>query len=155
MSELVLFVREGERVVSAPMEDVQLARSYPEFKAKGTPHSGYRLTILTRSSTYRLGEEIRVLHICEAITPGTQLYVMGPKRIYGEFVDDPPVTPPPLNSAEPLTPSEPYDGHVVPGPGIDANYEITRYRFDVPGIHTISWRLGELASNVLRIEVMR
>jgi hypothetical protein len=78
---------------------------------------------------------------------------MGPKRVYGELVDDKLVTDPPPNPADPLVPSEPYDGRVIPGPGVDTNYEITRYRFDTPGIHTISWQLGELVSNVLRIEI--
>ena len=151
--EPALFVRDGDRVVPAPAEDIELARSYPDIAEKGAIHSGYRLTILTRSRKRRSGEEVRIIHICEAVEPGTQLYVMGPKRIYGEFVDDVAVTDLPPNPTVPLAPCEPYDGRVVPGPGLDANYEITRYWFDQPGTHTIWWRLGELRSNVLRIEV--
>lgn len=151
--EISLFVREGDRIVPAPPEDIEVARGYPAFSDKGAVHRGYRLTILTRSTRYRAGEEVRVIHVCEAVEPGSVLYVMGPKRVYGELVDGRMATDPPPNPEEPLVPAQPYDGRVVPGPGVDVNYEITRYRFDNPGEHTISWQLGDLVSNVRRIEV--
>lgn len=153
MAEPTLFVREGDRIVPAADVDVELARRYPSFPEKGQVRDGYRLTILTHRAVYRVSEEIRVVHVCEAVAPGTELYVMGPKPVCGEYVDGRPATAPCPNPAEPLAPIEPYDGRVVPGPGIDTNYEITRYTFDAPGIHTIVWRLGELASNTRRIEI--
>ena len=81
------------------------------------------------------------------------LYVMGPKQVCGEYVDDRLVGDPVSNPSDPFTPTEPYDGRVVPGPGLDANYEVTRHRFAAAGSHTIRWALGDLASNVLQIEV--
>ena len=52
-----------------------------------------------------------------------------------------------------------YDGAVDAGPGIDTSWEVTRYRFDTPGEHLISWHglehfAGCAPSNVLRINVM-
>lgn len=153
MHEPALFIREGDRIVPAPIEDLELARSYAGFTDKGSVHNGYRLTILTRSTAYHIGEEVRVVHVCEAVESGTKLCIMGPKPVYGELVDGLPVSDPPPNPADPLASSEPYDGRVVPGPCVDTNYEITSYRFDTPGTHTICWQLGKLASNVRRIEI--
>jgi hypothetical protein len=153
MQEPALFVRAGDHIVPAPAEDIELARSYAQFAEKGPVHNGYRLTILTQRTMYRVGEEVRVIHICEAVAQGTQLYVMGPKPPHGECIDDIPAVDPPPNPADPLAPSGPYDGRVIPGPGVDANYEITRYRFSTPGIHTISWRPGAFVSNVRVLEI--
>jgi hypothetical protein len=71
---------------------------------------------------------------------------MGPKAIYGEYVDGQLVTP-----AQP--PPEIYDGLVVDSPDVDYNYDITSYRFSRPGHHQIYWQLGDLRSNTLDIEV--
>jgi hypothetical protein len=147
-----LYVRVGDRIVPAPPEDQAVLERYAEFPDKGPVAHGYRLTILTGRTSYRAGEEVRVVHVCEAVEPGTELFVMGPKQVYGEEVDGVPVTPPPLG-IDPLRPAE-YDGRVLPGPAADANYEITSYRFDAPGTHTIRWCPRSPASNELRLEIV-
>jgi len=52
-----------------------------------------------------------------------------------------------------------YDGAVEFDPGVDTNWEVTSYMFDVPGEHVISWRglenfAGPAASNDLKITVV-
>ena len=142
--------RDGS-VVDAPPEDADVARSYPQFSDKGPLVSGTRLTLMTRRHQYRVGEDVRVLHIVEVVEPGRQLYVMGPKPIYGEHVDDALVTaPPPDDMWEPAT----YNGPILATPAVDYNYQITSYHFDRAGTHRIQWRAGNLHSNVLSIEVV-
>jgi hypothetical protein len=51
-----------------------------------------------------------------------------------------------------------YDGVVEPGPGVDTNWEITRYTFRTLGEHVISWHglehfAGPAASNEIKIMV--
>ena len=46
-----------------------------------------------------------------------------------------------------------YSGVTLPSPAVDYNYDITAYRFNEAGTHLIQWRLGELRSNILSIEV--
>lgn len=127
-------------------------RTYPDFDDKGPVIDGYRLTLLTSKAACRPGEPVRVFHICESLAPDRPLYVMGPKAILGEYVDDRLATAPPPEGENPLAPAF-YDGRVYKGPGIDANYEVTEYRFEGPGNHTIKWRLGPHVSNVVRVEV--
>ena len=138
-------------VVPAPPEDAEVARNYPRVSDKGPLVSGARLTLMARRHQYRAGEEIRVLHVVDVVEPGRQLYVMGPKPIYGEYVDDTLVTPlPPDDMWEPAT----YNGPILPTPAVDYNYAITSYRFDRVGTHRIQWRVGDLHSNVLSVEVV-
>ena len=127
-------------------------RSYPELEDKGPVIGGYRLTLLTSSRECGAGDPVRVIHICESMAPDRPLYVMGPKPVLGEYVDDEPATDPAPDTETPLAPAS-YDGRVAGGPGIDPNYDVTEYRFETPGRHTIQWRLGRFASNVLAIEV--
>jgi hypothetical protein len=52
-----------------------------------------------------------------------------------------------------------YDGALDAGPGVDTNWAVTRYTFDTPGEHLISWHglehfAGWSASNELRINVL-
>src|SRR5947208_1571653 len=84
----------------------------------------------------RLGEQVRVLHVLEAIAPGVQVFVMGPKPIYDEFVDGKNAR---LRSAGFW---DVYDGRVLDGPTVDFNYDITAYRFETLGRHTIQWKGG-------------
>jgi hypothetical protein len=112
---------------------------------------GYRLTLLTAKTAYAAGEPVRVFHVCESVAPDRPLYVMGPKHVCGEYVDGRLATEPPPE-ANPLAPRS-YDGRVVDGPGVDANYDVTEYRFDTPGRHTIEWRLGAHVSNLVTVEV--
>ena len=46
-----------------------------------------------------------------------------------------------------------YDGKTFPSPGLDLGWEVTEYAFDRPGRHEVQWRLGDLVSNVLTVDV--
>jgi hypothetical protein len=142
-----LSMRKGNEIVEALPEDVAVAKSYPMTHEKGEVVGGTKLTILTRKKQYLVGEEVRVIHVLEVVEPGHKVFIMGPKPVYGEYVDDPPVTPE-------LPPVADYDGVVLESPNIDYNYEITSYRFFGPGRHRIHWRMGELRSNTLELEVI-
>lgn len=138
-------------VVEAPAVDVDVAKNYPWFADKGPLVSGMRLTVMSQKLRYRLGEEVRVVHVVEVVEPGRELYVVGPKPIYGECIDGVLVTPaPPDDVWEPAT----YNGPTLPSPAVDYNYDITSYRFNRLGVHTIQWRIGNLRSNELAIEVV-
>lgn len=148
-----LYIRQRDEIVKAPQEDLAVARAYAEFQHKGRIHDGQRITIMTARTEYRIGDEIRVIHVLEAPKAGHELWVMGPKRIQDEYVDGK------LASA-PRSLSSSYDGAVLQSPRVDFNYEITVYKFTKPGAHTILWKGGEyysrdpgLTSNVLHIEV--
>lgn len=148
-----LYARRGDSIVSAPEADIAVLRRYPRWPDKGAlSGSGERLTILADKTTYSAGEEVRIIHVHEATKPGVQLYVMGPKAIYGEYVDGVLASP----AAAALETS--YDGAVIPSPGADHNYEVSVHRFK-PGRHTIEWRFATLSgpailsSNILSVEV--
>jgi hypothetical protein len=143
-----LFIREGDRIVDAPPEDVEVAKRYPAFANKGAVVGDRRITIMCRADKYRVGEQVRVLHVLEALKPGQKLFVMGPKAVYGEYVDDR------LATAASADPAQAYDGRVLDSPGVDYNYDITHYSFSEPGRHKIYWQMGELRSNTLEIEVV-
>jgi hypothetical protein len=148
-----LYQRKGTAIVDASPADVMVAKGYPRAKSKGktTGAPGQRLTLLTEKAKYEAGEEIHVIHVYEATEPGLEVYVMGPKPIYGEEVDGKLVTPPAI------VPSA-YDGAVMKSPWADYNYDITVYRLP-KGVHRIQWKSGSLgsplvlASNVLTVEV--
>ncbi|MBX3156325.1 MAG: hypothetical protein KF773_10030 [Deltaproteobacteria bacterium] len=139
-------VRQNGTIVKAPAEDQAVAATFAASPVRGALVDGQRLTILTAKTVYQVGEEVRVVHVLDAPAAGQELHVMGPKEIYGEFVDGIERTPP---NPGPGT----YDGRVVPSPAVDYNYEVTTYRFDAPGIHLIQWKLGKLASNVIAVDV--
>jgi hypothetical protein len=63
---------------------------------------------------------------------------MGPKPIYGEYVDDQLATPQLPLGYDPLIPHM-YSGAILPGPAVDYNYDITTYVFSVSGTHTLHW----------------
>jgi hypothetical protein len=88
----------------------------------------------------------------EAVEPGHRVYVMGPKLVYGEYVDGQPTTPAPPPGENPLLPPI-YNGRVLPSPAVDYNFEITSYSFTEPGTHHIQWRLEPLQSNVIAVEI--
>src|SRR5215472_17743754 len=117
-----LWTRKGNEISEALPEDVAVAKSYPTTDEKGEVVRGSRLTILARKKRYQVGEEVRVIHVLEVLEPGHEVFIMGPKPIYGEYVDGHPVTPefPPLSD---------YDGVVLESPNVDYNYDITSYRF--------------------------
>jgi hypothetical protein len=149
---LKLFVRDGDRIVPAGAEDEEVARRYPIFPDKGPILGGYRITILTRDVTFHAGDLIRIIHVCEAVTTDTRLYVMGPKPVYGEYVDGI-LSTAALPVGEDFQAPSSYDGRTVNGPAVDFNYEITQYRFNEPGLHLVQWRPGVLISNELKIQV--
>lgn len=147
-----LYVRKGSEIVEAPAADVEVAKSYPRAKEKGPVIDGHRLTLLAKKRTYRVGEEIRVIHVHEITVEGQYIYPMGPKPIRGELVNGKLVTPAVLADVDPFIPAV-YDGAVVPTPAVDYNWEITTYRFSAPGTRTIQWSPGKYASNVLTVEI--
>jgi len=147
-------VRVGRDYASAPAADTALLRTYPQWNDKGvvTGPAGERLTILTAKKVYAAGEEIRIVHVHEATKPGVSLYVMGPKEIFGEYVDGV------LASWGATAPPDAYDGRVNESPGVDHNYSVSVHRLAL-GVHRIEWRFATLSgprvlrSNVLTIEV--
>lgn len=143
-----LYMRRGGRIVEALPEDVDVARRYPTFSSKGLVLAGRRITIMCPKTVYHVGEEVRVIHVLEVLEPGQDIFVMGPKTISGEYVDGCAVAA--ATSGDALA----YDGRVLKSPGVDYNYDITAYRFDVPGKHTIHWQMGELRSNTLELEIV-
>ena len=146
-----LFVRVGNRVIEAPAEDRMVAQHYPSWPHKGSLIDSKRLTILTKQTTYRPNEEIRVVHVVEYTAPGNDVYVMGPKPVYGEYVDGQ-LSTAMAPTIDPLVPQD-YDGVTLESPAVDYNYEITTYTFALPGTHQIYWDLGTLRSNVLTLEI--
>jgi len=147
-----LYVRDGNQIVAAPEEDISVARNYPIWRDKGQITDGKRLTILTKKTAYQVNEEVRIIHVVEVTEPGHTVYVMGPKPIYGEYMDGQLVTERLPAMEDPLAPST-YHGAVLPSPAVDYNYDITSYSFSKPGTHSFQWRLGPLESNVLTLEV--
>jgi hypothetical protein len=148
-----IYARVGTTLVDGPAADTALLRSYPSWVSKGALNArGERLTIMTEKSTYAVGEPIRVVHVHEATLPGVELYAMGPKAIYGEYVDGH------LASPAAAAPSAAYDGAVLQSPNVDGNYEVSVHTLP-KGMHTIAWRFATLsgpdvlASNILRVLV--
>jgi hypothetical protein len=148
-----LYVRDGEKIVDAPAADVEVAKRYPAFEDKGPVRKGIRITLLTAKLKVAAKEEVRVIHVLEAVEPGHDVYAMGPKFVFEEYVDGA------LATRRWEGPGV-YDGAVLKSPSADFNYEITSYRFAKPGRHTIVWKGGDpsgesvgLSSNPLTIDV--
>jgi len=147
-----LYVREGDVIVDAPEEDQLVGMGYHLWEEKGEPLDGRRMTIMAAPGPVHVGDEVRVIHVVEAPEPGWEVYVMGPKTVYGEHLDGVPVTPAPPGWADPFVP-ELYDGAVLQSPAADYNYEMTSYVFQDPGVHRIQWIMDPWESNVLVVEV--
>jgi hypothetical protein len=147
-----LFTREDGRVVPASPADIAVAERYAGWSDKGPISGGRRLTLMASSTHYRVGAEVRVIHVLEATDSGVPLYVMGPKPVYNEFVDGQLATRALPRDADPFSPDS-YDGRVLTGPGLDFNWDITTYGFDQPGPHRIEWRLGDVHSNTLTVTI--
>ena len=147
-----LYVRKGSEIVDAPPADVAVAKSYARAKEKGPIIDNHRITLLAQKRAYRVGEEVRVIHVHEISGEGDQIYPMGPKPIRGELVNGKLVTPALLIDVDPFMPDV-YDGPVLPSPAVDYNWEITSYRFSAPGVRTIQWKLGKFESNALSVDV--
>lgn len=147
-----LRVRRGERLDPASDADKRLVQRYLDWPDKGEIVDGRRITIMTAATNPAPDEEVRVAHVFEALEPGEDVYIMGPKPVYGEYVDGELATEAPQHPERPWTPPF-YAGATLPSPAVDASYEITTYRFAEPGEHTIVWDLGSLRSNRLTITV--
>lgn len=145
-----LFVRENGKIVEASTEDQAVARNYPQWTDKGPLTAGRRITVMARKSGYAANEEIRVIHVYEVVVPGLPVHVMGPKPVYGEYLDGTLATAELPPDEDPFAPRE-YDGRVVTSPAVDYNYDITRYRL-APGHHRLWWQMGGLRSNTLEFE---
>lgn len=149
-----LRVYEDGRLVAAPEADQAVARGYAGWTPKGAWIDGRRITIMTEKARYAVGEEVRVVHFVESDREGDALHTMGPKEVRGEVVDGVPRGAPFPPGDDPLGIEHMvYDGPAIPAPYFDCNLEITSYRFDEPGTHTIVWRMDALVSNTLRLEV--
>ena len=146
-----LYQRENNTILDAFGVDVMVARQYPFWEEKGEIIEGYRLSIKTEKTNYSVGETVRVIHVMEVVEPGLEVFVMGPKSIYGEFLDNI------IQGEKPATPDYPwmgmYDGAVLKSPDLDYNFEVTTYNFTKPGVHKIVWMPGSLISNTLTISV--
>jgi hypothetical protein len=147
-----LYVRDNNQIVEASEEDISVARSYPMWRNKGKIMNGKRLSVSTKKTTYQVNEEVRIIHVVEVTELGHMVYVMGPKTIYGEYMDGRLVTERLPAKEEPLVPST-YNGAVLPSPAVDYNYEITSYSFSKPGTHLFQWKLGPLESNMLTLKI--
>jgi hypothetical protein len=133
-------------------EDQEVAKGYFDWEDKGPIHDGMRLTVMSRSTTYGVGDEVRVIHALEVVAPGRAVYIMGPKPVVGTYLDDRLASPPPPDVEDPWIPLD-YDGATTTSPAIDCNYEVSVFRFDEPGEHRIEWRLPPLRSNGISIRV--
>lgn len=148
-----LYERKGESIVDASPQDVAVAKAYPFFADKGEWQDDLRITIMTEKTSYRIGEEVRVLHAVESIKEDGLLYIMGPKMIYDQYVNGELTTEKtPEYQTDPLVPLI-YDGAVESAPALDYNYDISLYTFDKPGEYVIQWKPGTLRSNLIRIRV--
>lgn len=136
------------RPEAARPQDIAVARGYAEFTDKGPPSSSERLTIMTERGEYAVGEEVRVIHVREVFADDVQVERMGPKRVYGEWVDGALVTAPAPSAAL-------YDGSYVLSPVIDFFYDVTTYRFEEEGTHSLYWQPAGFRSNVLTLLVRR
>ena len=150
-----LYIRKGNEILDAPEEDQKVARGYPQWPDKGPILDGKRITVMVKKKSYRVNEEIRILHVAEVTVPGREVFIMGPKLILGEQVDGKLVTEPHPEGCEPLNPPDCYNGRVLQSPALDYNYDITFYKFDRPGKHELQWVLGPLRSNILEVEVVK
>ena len=120
-----------------------MAKTYRAFKNKGPLVVGQRITIMTHHARCRIGEPVRVLHILEAVEPGKSVHLMGPKKVYDEYVDGKLVT-----SKGPG--AEPYNGMVADRPIADFNYEITTLRQCCSSSFSHRLRLAPLHSGHIR-----
>jgi hypothetical protein len=105
------------------------------------------------SSDLKAGETIEVIHVADFVEEGREVYVMGPKTIYGEHIDGVVQNELPPYFEDALIPIF-YNGAVITSPALDFNYNITTITFKEAGIHTIVWQPGDYSSNTLEIEIV-
>jgi hypothetical protein len=148
-----LFVLKSDIIVEASEDEIRVASGYASWADKGKIIDGRRLTIMTSKTKYKINEEVRVVHVVEFTEPGHNVYIMGPKEVYGEYVDGRLSGKDVLSDRDPFVPEGDYDGRVLNSPAADYNYYITSYTFNTRGIHSIYWKLGKWKSNVLKIMI--
>jgi len=144
--------RSGWEARSATSDDRDVAAAYFEWPDKGDLIDGIRLTVMSGRTSGIVGGEFRIVHALEIVVPGRELYVMGPKPVLGEYVDDQLVSRPAPDDEEAWIPVD-YDGATVPSPGVDCNYAVSCLWFSSAGTRTVSWQLGPLRSNQLRLRI--
>lgn len=127
--------------------------AYADWQDKGELHEGIRITLMVPSRSIAVGDSLTVWHVYEAVAGETELCVMGPKPVPGEYLDGVLQTSLPP-SGLPYPWQMIYDGVVLPAPGLDTHWEPSTYTFDKAGQHRIQWKVGELESNVLVIVVV-
>ena len=149
-----LFILRGDYVAKASEEQSRVVKRYASWDEKGEVIDGRRLTIMTSKTKYRINEEVKVIHIVEFTEPGHDVYIMGPKEVYGEYIDGR-LSRKDVSSdrLDPFVPEGDYDGRVLNSPAVDYNYYITAYTFNKRGIHSIYWKLGKWKSNILKIMI--
>ncbi len=146
-----LYDRQGDEIIDAAAEDTKLAMSYPDFQGKGPVKDGTRLTIMVQNRVFAKGETIHILHFVEITRPGAELYIMGPKQVYGLYIDDHLMGEQAPDSQYPWVGI--YDGAVLPSPELDYNFEIGKYAMDVIGEHNIQWRIDGFVSNTVVVTI--
>lgn len=133
-------------------DEIGVVSRYESWNDRGTIIDGRRLTIMTPKKKYKINEEVRVFHVVEVTESGHDVYIMGPKEVYGEYIDNSLYGKDiPSDIIDPFTPNRDYDGRVMKSPAVDYNYDITSYTFNSFGIHSIYWKLGKWKSNLLKI----
>jgi hypothetical protein len=147
-----VFDKATDRFVNASVEIQNWLKSYPFWIDKGPIKDQRRLTITCQKTIFKINETIRIAHYIEELDSGQTLYVMGPKQITNEFVNDSLHTPISLDSDTPWLGMQ-YDGEVADSPGLDYNFEITSYQFSKKGTYRICWKPGIYCSNELIIHV--
>lgn len=148
-----LFIRIGNKITEAPLDDIRVAEGYYQFSDKGKKNEGKRVTILAKKKRYKPAEEIRVIHVLEIMDKGHTIYLSGPKAIYNEFINDIVVKHHEKKlEPDPFMP-ETYNGRTAESPGVDFNFEISSYTFQQKGLYKIYWAPGALRSNTLEIEI--
>ena len=142
----------GKELVHADTQTEDLIKSYFTRKDKGKWLDGRRLTIFSDLPTISIGDTVQIFHIYEDCNPKADLYVMGPKRIRGLWVDGKCIDDGDMNTPYPDV--DFYQGMTIQCPGWDYNFEITKLTFSEPGQHEIVWKTAGLISNICRIEVL-
>jgi hypothetical protein len=132
--------------------DEHLMQSYPYWKNKGAWFDGIRCTILTRATQVHVNDTLHVIHMMEDTLRGRAVFIMGPKEIFGEVINDSLVSLPVPAGKTPWA-ANILDGETPPAPYVDYNFAITEYHFSKPGVYNIRWKMGNYSSNVLVIHV--
>jgi hypothetical protein len=151
--ERFLYGLKGDQIIETTEEDVIVAKNYMDWGDKGILIDGRRLTIIAKKQCYNVSEEVRIIHILEAPLPGCMVYVMGPKRIFNEYINGHlQGEKMAFDQTDPFLPVE-YDGRVLDSPATDLIFEVTIYSFTQLGEYEICWQPGKWKSNIFKLIV--